>query len=112
MPKLSLADLQSALKSQAAASEPAPDGTRKKKKILVKEIFGTTEKSQKGTEFELIHVEFRDLEYDKLSEKKIPIFKREQAEVALSLVPGSSYELTVEKVNGYWEWKEAVQVKD
>jgi hypothetical protein len=109
---LSMDDLKKALKeAKANTGTAAEDGTEKTLNILVKGIFGSEKKSAKGVDFQLIHIEYRDLDYDSLQEKKIPMFQVDQAELVLEhMDEGKTYKVGAIKEKGYWVWKTAEEV--
>jgi len=112
MAQLTIEQLREGLKDLEKTSQPAEDGALRTVKILVKDIFGTEETSQKGTQFQMIHVEYRDLTYNSLQEKKSPIFLKDQAEVLLGLEVGKTYDISQIKEKGFWKWTGATEVTE
>lgn len=100
------------LQNSIRTPQSTEDGAIREKHILVKDIFGTTEKSANGKEYEMIHLEYRDLDFNSLQEKKTPIFIKEQAELLLRLEVGQSYSIQQIKEEGYWVWKTAQTITE
>ncbi len=107
MPNMTIAEIQEALNAATKGSEPKPDGSERVVNILVKDITGSKKMSKKGNEYVQILCEYRNLDYDKLEEKRVAVFDREQAKLILGLEPGTSYAIKQVKTEGYWVWKSA-----
>jgi len=114
MSQINLADLQAAFEeSKTKTAEPKPDGTLRDVTILVKDITGETKTAQKsGNEYIQIILEYRNLDFDRLEEKKVAMFDTEQAEVVLGLEVKKTYKVSQIKRNGYWVWTGAEAVED
>jgi len=103
-------DLRAAFKAELEKKgEVKPDGSERDVDISVMSVTGSYKTSAKtNKEYLLISCVYRNLEYDKIDEKKTPAFLGDPANLLLDLEPGKEYTVSQVKEEGYWVWKKAV----